>query len=238
MMNSDLMISFKNVGCRYSIRAGVLKMRHYDALKSISFDLYKGETLGVIGKNGAGKSTLLRLVAGILHPDSGKIVFNGDFTISLLSLQLGFSEELSGRDNAVMAAMMAGHSKKESISRLSQVKEFSELGSWFEEPLKTYSAGMKARLGFAVAMELSPDVLLVDEVLGVGDEAFRQKSTATLKEKMSGGQTAMLVSHQAQTIEEICTRAVWIEYGQTRTIGLPTDVLKQYHRSATSSRVA
>jgi lipopolysaccharide transport system ATP-binding protein len=223
-------ISLENVGCSYRVRHGLMQHRIYKALKSVSFTLYRGETLGLIGRNGAGKSTLLRLIAGILLPDAGRITTHCPGSISLLTLQLGFSSELSGRDNAIMGAMLMGYSRSQANERLDGIIAFSDLGDWIDEPLKTYSSGMRARLGFAVAMETSPDILLVDEVLGVGDEAFRRKSVKAMKEKMGSNQTVVFVSHQPQIIKELCSRVVWIEEGVTRMEGETNDIMAEYEQ--------
>ena len=230
-MSSDVLIELDGVGCRYKYRAGLFKFKFYEALRDISFTIKRGETVGIIGRNGAGKSTLLRLIAGIIEPDEGEIRRYGVPSVSLLTLQLGFSQELSGRDNAVLGAMLLGHPRSKVLKRLESIKQFSELGSWFEEPIKSYSTGMLARLGFAVAMEMSPDILLVDEVLGVGDEAFRAKSTAAMKDKMKSGQTVVFVSHQSGIIRELCTSLVWIENGTSKAFGTTDEVLALYHAS-------
>lgn len=230
-MNTTPIITLENVGCTYSVRKGFLRIGKYEALNDISFSINRGETLGIIGRNGAGKSTLLRLVAGVIQPDVGNVIRHTPVSISLLTLQLGFSAELTGRDNAILGAMFLGHSRKDAIASLDGINEFAELGHWFEEPLKSYSSGMKARLGFAVAMEMSPDVLLVDEVLGVGDESFRKKSTAAMKEKMLSGQTVLFVSHNANTIRELCSSVVWIENGVTKMVGETKEVLAAYAAS-------
>lgn len=222
------LISLEHVGCTYKVRKGFWKFDNYDALKDISFTIHRGETVGVIGRNGAGKSTLLRLISGVILPDKGRIIRHTPASISLLTLQLGFSPELSGRDNAMLGAMLLGHSRKEAVSKLELINEFAELGYWFEEPIKSYSAGMKARLGFAVAMELSPDILLVDEVLGVGDVSFRNKSSNMMKEKMKSGQTVLFVSHAIPTIRELCTSVVWIEDGLVKKFGPTSEVLNAY----------
>lgn len=230
-MTRKKLLTLRNVGCRYSVRKGFLKFGTYDALKDISFEICKGETIGIIGRNGSGKSTLLRLVAGVIRPDSGEIIRHEPASISLLTLQLGFSVELSGRDNAVLSAMLLGHRYKDAKESLEEINDFAELGRWFDEPLKTYSSGMRARLGFAIAMKMSPEVLLVDEVLGVGDESFRLKSTQAMKEKMLSGQTVLFVSHNAQTIRELCSSVVWIEDGITKMVGETEGVLDAYSRS-------
>lgn len=223
-------ISLQNVGCHFKVRHGLMRYRLHEALNDVSFDLHRGETLGLIGKNGAGKSTLLRLLSRILLPNSGRIVFHENLSVSLLTLQLGFSPELTGRDNAIMGAMMLGYSKQEARDRLGTITKFSELQDWIDEPIKTYSTGMKARLGFAVAMELSPDVLLIDEVLGVGDESFRKKSSMLMKERMKSGQTVVFVSHQMDAVLNLCSTVVWIEHGATRMIGEPREVVKEYRK--------
>jgi lipopolysaccharide transport system ATP-binding protein len=229
-MSEEALISLSNVACRYKVRHGLLGSRIYEALRDVSFTIYKGETLALIGKNGAGKSTLLRMLAGIILPDAGRVEFYQPVSVSLLTLQLGFSPELSGRDNAIMGAMFLGYSRRDAMERLGQVIDFSELHEWIDEPLKTYSSGMRARLGFAVAMEMSPDVLLVDEVLGVGDEAFRKKSAKAMRDKMKSGRTVVFVSHQANTVLELCSRAVWIEQGATRMVDRADRVVRAYQQ--------
>ncbi len=171
---------------------------------------------------------MLRIINRILMPNKGTVSYNGKLSISLLALQLGFSPELSGRDNAIMGAILAGYTKKEALERLDKIIEYSELEDWINEPIKTYSTGMRSRLGFAIAMEMSPDVLLVDEVLGVGDEAFRKKSSKTMKEKMLSGQTVVFASHVAPVIRDVCTRLAWLDDGRIRMQGDVNDVLTAY----------
>lgn len=228
---NDIIIKLRDVGCQYSIRKGFLKTETYEALKGVSLDIRKGETIGVIGKNGTGKSTLLRLVSGIILPDKGEIIRYQNCSISLLTLQLGFSNELSGRDNAVLGAMMLGYRYREAKDALDSINDFAELHRWFDEPLKSYSSGMRARLGFAIAIKMSPDILLVDEVLGVGDKYFRAKSTKIMKEKMLSGQTVLFVSHDTNTVKELCTSVVWIENGITKMVGETTEVLDAYNKA-------
>ena len=227
-MKNTPIVRLKNVGCRFKVRHKMMRVKSYEALKDVSFTLNSGEALGIIGRNGAGKSTLLKLIAGILLPDSGQVLLHGNPSIALLTLQLGFSNELSGRYNAVLGAMLLGYTKKEALAKLDRIIEFAELEQWIEEPLKTYSSGMRARLGFAVAMEMSPDVLLIDEVLGVGDAAFRAKSMAAMKEKFRAEQTIAFVSHAASTVKELCNRVVWIENGVTKMEGPTGEVVDAY----------
>jgi lipopolysaccharide transport system ATP-binding protein len=227
-MTGAALITLENVGCRYRSRQKMVRFKTYEALRDVSLTLYRGEALGIIGRNGAGKSTLLKLIAGILRPDSGKIIKHGSPAIALLTMQLGFANELSGRHNAIMGAMLLGYTKAEALARLDRIIAFAELEKWIDEPLKTYSSGMRARLGFAVAMEMSPDVLLVDEVLGVGDVAFRDKSMQAMREKFQADQTIVFVSHAAATVKQLCNRAVWIEDGVTRLEGDAAEVVDAY----------
>jgi lipopolysaccharide transport system ATP-binding protein len=205
----------------------MLRWNKYWALKDVSFDIYHGETLAVIGRNGAGKSTLLRVLAGIISPDRGRVQNNG-CTISMLSLRVGFIPHLTGRENAVLSGMLMGLRRREVEKRMDAIVDFSELGSFIDEPVRTYSAGMNARLGFSVAFQSDPDILLIDEVLGVGDVEFRKKSTDALREKIKSDKTVVLVSHMPQTVKELCNRAVWIEGGATKAEGGTNEVLEQY----------
>lgn len=225
------LISIQDVQCTYRIRHGLFKSKQYTALRNVSFDIKKGETLGVIGRNGAGKSSLMKLIAGIILPDKGRIIrHEKELHVALLTLAAGFSPLLTGRQNAILGAMMLGHTRKQAETRLEKIIEFSGLGDWIDEPLRTYSTGMKARLGFSVAMELSPDVLLVDEVLGVGDEMFRKKSTTAMKGKMKSGLTVVYVSHAIPTVRELCDRVVWIDQGCVKMQGAVDEVIKAYQK--------
>jgi lipopolysaccharide transport system ATP-binding protein len=212
-----------------------MKSTRYWPLRDVSFDLHAGETLGVIGKNGVGKSTLLRIIAGIIAPNTGKMmVHRPGLRISLISLGAGFVPYLSGRENAILSGMLLGASKKEILSRLDDISAFSELDGFFDQPVNTYSTGMRARLGFSVAYYIDPDVILLDEVLGVGDEVFRNKSTAAMKEQIKSEKTVVLVSHSLPLIREICDRLVWIEDGKTQAQGKVPEVLEAYLMSIAS----
>jgi lipopolysaccharide transport system ATP-binding protein len=225
----NALISLKSIGVRYRKRRSFFRHEYFEALKDISFEVYSGETLGIIGRNGAGKSTLLRILAGIYKPDKGFINRNTQ-KVSLLSLQLGFDPELSGRDNAIFSGMLLGFPRKVVENNLKNISEFSELGDFFDESVKTYSAGMRARLGFSVAHFLTPDVLLIDEVLGVGDAKFRQKAETAMIEKLRSEQTVVLVSHAAQQVRRLCSRVIWIEAGKVRLQGEPHRVVSAYHQ--------
>ena len=230
--DDTLLLSMDHVGLYYSRRQGFLKRSRFWALKDVSFDLYPGETLGIIGKNGVGKSTLLRVLAGIMAPDTGKVVIHRpDLRISLISLGAGFVPFLSGRENAILNGMMLGATRKEIHSRMDDILAFSELNGFFDEPVNTYSTGMRARLGFSVALYLDPDVILLDEVLGVGDEAFRKKSTAAMKQRIRSEKTVVMVSHNVALLRELCDRIVWIEAGKTQAQGNVSDVLDAYLKS-------
>ncbi len=222
-------LSLKNVGVCYRRRQSFLRKSNYWALRDLSFSLHAGETLGIIGRNGVGKSTLLKVLAGIIAPDKGKVILHRpDLRISLISLQAGFVPYLSGRENSVLGGMLLGATKDEIISRMDDIVHFSELNGFFDEPVSTYSTGMRARLGFSVAYHVEPDIILLDEILGVGDEAFRQKSTAAMKERIRSDKTVVLVSHSVPLLKEVCDRVLWIEDGMTREQGDVTKVADSY----------
>ena len=224
---SQSLISLKNVGFTYKTLAGMFRVNKYQALKSIDLDVFPGETLGVIGSNGSGKSTLLKILARIYRPDSGSIVFNAK-KISLLSLALGFDPRLSGVDNAVLSSMLLGASLKEARQIVESIIEFSELGEFATQPVRTYSSGMRSRLGFSVALNMRTDVLLIDEALAVGDARFKVKSEKAIVERVTSSQTVVLVSHSEGQIRRLCDRAVWIEKGKILLEGDPALVTKKY----------
>lgn len=222
---SQIAIRVSNVALTY--RKGLIGNSTYTALTDVSFEVMRGETLGVIGFNGAGKSTLLRLLAGIYEPDRGHIELHGN-SVTLLSLQVGFVPHLSGRDNAVVSGVFLGMRKTEILSRMDEVLEFTELHEFIDEPIVTYSSGMKARLGFGVALLADPDVLLVDEVLGVGDIEFRKKSAEAMRARIRSNKTVVLVTHSPQTVTDLCDRVVWIHEGVTKMQGSTEEVLPHY----------
>ncbi len=226
-MNTPV-IQLKNLSCTFYARYSRLRVKKVHALSDISLDIYKGETLGFVGHNGAGKSTMLQILGAILAPTAGSITFQDGLTSSLLSLQLGFAQELTGRENAVLGSLYLGHTRKEAEARLDRILDFAELRQWADDPIRTYSTGMKARLGFAVALEMNADILLIDETLGVGDAHFQKKSSAALLEKMHSGLTSVLVSHSQATMQQLCTRIAWLHQGKLRMIGEPEPVLAAY----------
>ncbi|MGD8234209.1 ABC transporter ATP-binding protein [Vibrio sp. TRT 1302] len=224
----EKIIELKNVAVSYKERKSFFKSTEYKALKDISFDVYKGEVLGVIGRNGAGKSTLLRLLAGIIKPDNGKVIHHTR-SVSLMALAAGFDPNLSGRQNAIISGMLMGYSKKYIYTQLEEIKTFSELQVFFEKPAKTYSSGMRARLAFSIAMYISPDVLLIDEVLGVGDVSFKNKANKTLQEKIYSDVTVVMVSHSESEVSKLSDRLVWIDGGKVRKEGIPSDIFPEYN---------
>lgn len=219
-------ISLRHVGVTYT-RKGLFQSSSFDALKDVSFDLYQGESLAVLGRNGAGKSTLLQLLAGVLLPDRGELINRG-VQAQLLTLQVGFDPKLTGRDNAILSGILLGRRRREVEKQLDQIFEFAELKAFMNAPLSTYSAGMKARLGFAVSAYLEPDVLLIDEVLAVGDAAFQSKSKKIMEDKIASDKTVVLVSHNVDAIRKYCNRAVWIDQGVSRMEGPVKQVTEAY----------
>jgi lipopolysaccharide transport system ATP-binding protein len=222
------LIELRNVGIAFSAQRRLTDNRFW-ALEDVSLTLRRGERLGVIGRNGAGKSTLLRVIAGILAPDRGSVK-RGPVSCQLLSLSLGFVPHLSGRDNAVLSGLLLGLRRRDIVARLPAIREFSELGDFFEQPISSYSSGMNMRLAFSVAIQVEPDVLLIDEVLSVGDAEFQQKSGAALRARMGEGHTVVLVSHSEDQIAKLCDRVVWIEHGKSVLEGARDDVFAAYHR--------
>ncbi|MGH8631583.1 MAG: ABC transporter ATP-binding protein, partial [Burkholderiales bacterium] len=172
--------------------------------------------------------TILRVIAGIIRPDKGELLQVSAYSASLLVLQVGFVPHLTARENIFLSGLILGLSRRELAAKFDSVVAFSELGEFIDEPIRTYSVGMRARLGFAISIQADPDILLVDEVLGVGDAAFREKSGAAMREKIKSNKTVVLVSHHEASIREFCDRVVWIERGSTVAEGAPADMLKQY----------
>jgi lipopolysaccharide transport system ATP-binding protein len=223
-------ISLQDVSVLYKRKGSIFRRSvRFQALKSVSLDIYPGETLGILGRNGAGKSTLLQIISGVIRPDRGKVINRG-VSVSLLALQAGFDPNLSGRDNAIFTGMLQGYSRREVEAHLDEILVYSELGDFFLEPVRTYSTGMRARLGFSISTIVSPDVLLVDEVLGVGDKHFREKAERTMVAKIHSQQTVVLVSHSHHQIERLCDRVVLIEDGISFATGIPHDVLSIYEQ--------
>ena len=220
-------LSLRKAGIYYRRGGSLFHPDRFWALRDVSFDLFHGETLGILGHNGAGKTTLMRLIAGIYQPDRGEVI-RTEYRASLLSLQVGFIPHLTGRENAILSGMLLGLKRKELESRMEKIISFSELEEFIDQPVHSYSTGMKARLGFGVAFQADPDILLVVEVLGVGDIDFREKSTLAMKDKIRSNKTVVIVSHSPGVMRELSDRIVWIERGKTIADGPPDEVLERY----------
>lgn len=224
----DLTGGFKNFVLNLPKAFKNIKKR-FTALQDISFSVNKGECLGVIGGNGAGKSTLLGLIAGVIKPDKGFIKVRGR-VLPLLELGAGFHPELTGRENIILNGILLGMTKKEVVSKISQIIEFSELEDFIDQPIRTYSSGMIARLGFSVVAHLSPEILLVDEVLAVGDLNFQRKCIERINQFKNEGVTIVLVSHDLNQIEQLCERVLWIDRHKVRMFGQVHEVCDAYRR--------
>jgi ABC-2 type transport system ATP-binding protein len=241
----DVAISLENVGVcyrtpgerfytfkEYVIRWLQRRVRQRDfwALNNVNLHIYRGETFGLIGSNGAGKSTLLKLAARVLRPTTGRVVVVGH-TAPLLEFGAGFHPELTGRENIFLNGAILGFSHRQMEEKFERIVDFAELWDFIEAPIRTYSSGMIARLGFAVATDIEPDILLIDEILSVGDESFQHKSAARMQAFRDRGATILLVSHDMSTIEEICHRAAWIDHGQIQEIGPVSEVIRTYRQN-------
>ena len=204
------------------------------ALKAVSFVVDRGEAFGIIGRNGSGKSTLLKVVSGILKPTSGVVHVNGRVA-ALIELGAGFHPEITGRENIVINGIMLGLSKREIEKRFDKIVDFSGIGEFIDQPVKTYSSGMYVRLGFAVAVHVDPEILLIDEVLAVGDEEFSQKCIAKIQEMKYRGVTLLFVTHQLDQVRNLCDRALWLDRGDARAIGDPARVVDDYLQDVSGS---
>ena len=206
---------------------GEVQMRTFWALQDVTLDIYRGEVFGLVGVNGAGKSTLLKVVARVLRPTKGRVIVKGRVA-PLLELGAGFHPELTGEENIFLNGALLGFSHREMQEKYDQIVEFAELGQFIKAPIRTYSSGMYARLGFSVATATEPDVLIVDEVLSVGDEAFQKKCNARIEAFRQRGSAILLVSHSMDTIEKMCQRAAWLDHGVLKAIGEPLQVIRAY----------
>lgn len=208
----------------------IRRRRPFCALADVSFDVHRGQCLGVIGHNGAGKSTTLGLIAGVLRPSSGSVQTQGR-VCPLLELGAGFNLELNGRENIRLNGILLGLTRREVAGRTADIIAFSELGDFIDAPLRTYSSGMIARLGFSVAVHLDPEILLVDEVLAVGDQSFRQKCLARMQDFRRRNTTMVFVSHDVATVARVCDRVALLDHGRLVELGEPAPVIAAYHRA-------
>lgn len=200
------------------------------ALEDISFDVEKGDTFGLVGLNGAGKSTLLKIIAGVLKPTSGTLSVKGEMA-PLIELGAGFNFDLSAKENIYLNGAVLGHSRDFMDQHYDDIVSFSELKDFLDIPIKNYSSGMVARLAFSIATAIKPDILIVDEVLAVGDYKFQEKCKSKMSELLDGGTTVLFVSHSSEQVKEMCNKAVWIEKGKVRKIGKAEEVVDAYTKS-------
>jgi len=224
-MNTDKILSLKEFVTRGL--TGRLKFEDFTALEHVSFQVKKGETLGLIGRNGAGKSTLLKVISGILKPTEGSVVCRGN-VVPMLELGSGFDFDLTGRENIFLNGAIMGYSEKFLKAKYDEIVEFAELGQFIEVPIRNYSSGMLARLAFSIAAVVEPEILIVDEILAVGDAAFQEKSKRRMMELMGGGTTVLFVSHSIEQIKEMCKRVVWLERGSVKMCGDAKKVCDTY----------
>lgn len=228
----DLVIRYKSVQA-YSIKRSLLRMKGVDkkafeAVRGISFEVKNGEILGITGKNGSGKSTTLRALANIFSADEGIIDLHGH-SVSLLAIGVGFKQEMTGRENIMLSGMLLGFSEHEVLERMDEIVEFAGLGQFIDAPVRTYSSGMYSKLAFSITAILETDIMLIDEVLSVGDEKFKKKSYEKMKSLISErNRTVVIVSHNLKTLEELCDRVMWMHEGKIVKIGEPKPILKEY----------
>ena len=225
LMNTDRIQSMKEYVVKFLKRE--IKYKEFWALKDVSFDVRKGEVMGIIGHNGAGKSTLLKVISEILKPTEGSLQVNGTI-VPMLELGSGFDFELSGRENIFLNGAILGYSEKFLQDKYDEIVAFSELGEFIEAPLRSYSSGMVMRLAFSIATVVNPDILIVDEILAVGDAAFQEKSKKRMLELMGGGTTVLFVSHSLEQIREMCDRVLWLDHGRMRLCGDAQSVCDAY----------
>lgn len=241
-LEDDVIISIEHVGMRFKMSndrigsikemvtqllKGKVKFTDFWALNDVSFDVHRGEVVGIIGRNGAGKSTILKIISGILKPTKGSVIRGGNI-VPMLELGSGFDYDLTGRENIFLNGAILGYSKEFLQQKYDEILAFSELGDFIEMPIRNYSSGMLMRLAFSIATVVEPEILIVDEILAVGDENFQKKSRARMMELMSGGTTVLFVSHSMEQIREMCNRVVWLENGVVKMAGDTATVCDAY----------
>ena len=227
----DLHVYYRDMN-RFSLKKGGLKARGsgkiFKAIKGVSFEVPKGQILGICGKNGSGKSTMLRAISGIFSADSGSINLHGN-SISLLSIGVGFQKQLTGYENIFLSGMLLGYSKEQIEEKVNDIIEFSELGDFVSRPVRSYSSGMYSKLAFSITAILETDIMLIDEVLSVGDIHFKEKSYNKMKELISNDErTVVIVSHNSNTIKELCDKVIWLHEGVIKDQGDPVEIMQKY----------
>ena len=242
MMNTETIIKVKNATVRFNkatenyngLKEYVIKMlkgelmfQEFLALKEVNFEVKKGESWGVIGANGSGKSTLLKLICGILKPYKGTVKVHGKIA-PLIELGAGFDPQLTARENIYLNGALLGHKKAFMEMHFNEIIEFAELGDFIDVPIKNFSSGMAARLGFAVATIVKPDILIVDEVLAVGDIAFQEKCRKRMESLLQNGTTLLFVSHSSKQVKELCQNAIWLDKGHVVAQGRAEDIIQEY----------
>lgn len=225
---SESITTFKEYIIR--LAQGKIKHRSFWALKDIDLNIKKGEIFGILGRNGAGKSTLLKVMSRVLIPVEGRVWIKGNIS-PLLQLGAGFHPELTGRENIYLNATLLGHSRSEVDEKLDEIISFAEIGDFIEAPLRTYSSGMQARLGFSVATAWQPDILILDEVLSVGDVAFQEKCFRRMENYRDSGATVLMVSHSVGQVRHMCNRAMWLDHGEIQEIDSPNKVCGAYEKA-------
>lgn len=241
MEDREIAIDVKNLEISYrclksfSIRKSLFQLKKskvevYEAVRNVSFQVPKGEIMGMVGRNGSGKSTMLRAMAGIIAPDSGTIDLHGH-NVSLMSIGVGFQKKLSGRENILLSGMLLGFSEKQVRDKMDEIIKFAELGRFIDMPVKTYSSGMYSKLAFSITAVLESDIMLIDEVLSVGDAKFKKKSYRKMKELISNkNRTVVIVSHSSDTLRKLCTSLMWLHNGKIRMLGKTDEVLDAYEK--------
>lgn len=224
-LTDDKILSLKEFVTRKITKK--INYKEFWALNDVSFEIKKGEVVGIIGRNGSGKSTLLKIISGILKPTKGAVESDGVIA-PMLELGSGFDQDLTGRENVFLNGAILGYGKEFLTEKFNDILEFSELGDFIDVPIRNYSSGMMMRLAFSVATLVNPDILIVDEILAVGDAAFQEKCQRRMAEMMSGGTTVLIVSHSIQQIRELCSRVIWLDSGKIKMVGKTEEVCDKY----------
>lgn len=241
-MKNNTIIEVNDVSMRFNMAAektdtfkeylvkllrGQLNFTEFWALKHVSFDIKRGESVALVGQNGSGKSTMLKIIAGVMYPSSGRVTVNGDIA-PLIELGAGFDPELTARENIFLNGAVLGHDRKFMEEHFDEIIEFSELQEFIDVPVKNFSSGMVARLGFAIATLVRAEILVVDEILAVGDYRFQEKCQKRMEDMMANGTTVLFVSHSAEQVVKICKRAIWINHGEVMADGPSREVMRKY----------